>query len=174
MEELPSLSEFRLATDIQAVLTVIGRRNRAYEEGKDLRLDLTSADLRTADLRRAQLQHAILHVARLEAAYLQDAELEDAYLLRADLRRACLHRVGLQGAHLRGAQLQEADFEDAKLQDANLGEAQLKGARHLTDQQLLTVGTLYKAQLDQDQEERIKHQKRSLFDRPSWWKDEPE
>ena len=69
MEELPTPSEFRLATDIQAVLTVLGRRDRTYENGKEQHLHLTNADLRTADLREGWLQGANLYQADLEGAH---------------------------------------------------------------------------------------------------------
>jgi hypothetical protein len=35
----------KLATDIQAILTVLGRRTQTYGDGEDQRLDLTGTDL---------------------------------------------------------------------------------------------------------------------------------
>jgi hypothetical protein len=43
-----------LAIDIQAILTVLGRRTRTYGKGEDRRLDLSYTDLHEVDLRGAQ------------------------------------------------------------------------------------------------------------------------
>jgi type II secretory pathway pseudopilin PulG len=70
------------ATDIQALLTVIGRRHREYDlEGQ--RLDLRGTDLRGADLREAHLEGANLSEAHLERANLRGAHFEEAYLHEA-------------------------------------------------------------------------------------------
>lgn len=185
MEELPTPSEFRLATDIQAVLTVLGRRTHTHKKGDKQRLNLMNADLRTADLREARLQGANLYKARLEGAYLQDAQLQDTYLRGAQLQRACLQRVQLQGAHLRDAQLQRADLRGARLQGAGLQDAQLQGAdlrgaqldraclakaqlqgvQFSGVEQLLTVKTLYGADLDPLLWEQIHQRDSSLLDK---------
>jgi hypothetical protein len=60
--------------DIQAVLTVIGRRARTYLKGEKQVLDLREADLRGADLWEAHLEKAYLMEAHLEGAYLGEAE----------------------------------------------------------------------------------------------------
>jgi Pentapeptide repeats (8 copies) len=108
--------------DIQAILTVLGRRTRTFGKGEDQRLNLSSIDLRHAALRGAQLQGADLSVALLQGANLQRAQLQDADLSVAQLQGANLSDAGLQGADLRGAQLQ----------GANLQRANLKGAIGLT------------------------------------------
>jgi uncharacterized protein YjbI with pentapeptide repeats len=128
--------------DIQAILTVIGRRDHSYER-EDQYLDLSETDipgvnLAGADLRKANLSGANLHGAflggahlrgaylagaDLRYAYLGDAELDGAYLEDADLRRAQLDR-----AHLRGAQLIRTDLRDAVLRDADLTKSYLREA----------------------------------------------
>ena len=95
-----------LRTDIQAILTVIGRRTRTYGNGEDLRLDLSGTDLRRVNLRNAHLEGAELWGAHLEEADLQGAHLESAYLIGARL----------EGALLGGAHLERADFLHAHLQ----------------------------------------------------------
>jgi hypothetical protein len=81
-------------TGIQAILTVLWRRDKAGKAG-DVELDLRATDLRGADLRRADLQKANLSEANLQKARLQGADLSEA---------------NLQGANLRGANLQGADL----------------------------------------------------------------
>jgi len=113
--------EPRPAGDVQAILTVLGRR-RAEWDGE--RLDLRQTDLRGANLRGAHLEGADLRAARLKAADLTDAHLEDALLMEAQLEDA-----RLTGAHLVGANLNNASLEDAWLDGADLDRAILMGAR---------------------------------------------
>lgn len=105
-----------LPTDIQAVLTVIGRRTRTYGQGERRRLELPRTDLRRADLR----------VARLEGV-----DLREAYLHEADLWGAELHETDLKGAHLDGAHLVRAHLHGVDLVRADLGGANLGGANLL-------------------------------------------
>jgi Pentapeptide repeats (8 copies) len=95
------------AADIQAALTVVGRR-------------VPKRDVRPIDLRGASLRDADLYDARLGAAFLGDtdltgADLRKADLTRANLTRANLTRANLTGANLTGANLTGANFEDAVL-----------------------------------------------------------
>ncbi|HEX4772228.1 MAG TPA: pentapeptide repeat-containing protein [Bryobacteraceae bacterium] len=76
-EEIPELEK-----DIQAVLTVIGRRKRESDKG---RLDLSNVDLRRADVREAHLEEAKLWGAHLEKADLWGAHLEEAWLLQPQI-----------------------------------------------------------------------------------------
>jgi uncharacterized protein YjbI with pentapeptide repeats len=109
--------------DIQAILTVIGRRQRTYRNGEELRLDLSETDLRRANCRRAHLEGAELRGARLDRADLQQAHLEDAWLRRVHLEGALLN-----AAHLENADLLFADLEFAELVEGHLEEAHLAGA----------------------------------------------
>ena len=127
-----------LTTDIQAILTVFGRRSRIYGKGEDQRLDLTGTDLRGARLQEAHLEGVDLQGAHLEGADLQhvhledadltDAHLEDARLLEAHLERAVLWYAHLEGALLRQAYLKRAELCEAYLEGAALWEAHLEGA----------------------------------------------
>jgi hypothetical protein len=74
-----------LATDIQAILTVIRRREWSYEKmGQNL--DLHRTDLHGANLMDAHLEDADLTDADLTDAVLGDAHLECAVLTNAVLR----------------------------------------------------------------------------------------
>jgi hypothetical protein len=100
-EELPDPhSQPRPKEDIQAILTVLGRRTRVYKDGEEQRLNLAKTDLRGAQLRGARLQGVILHDAHLERkTNLRNARLEGALLDRAHLGAS----TNLKGAHLEGA-----------------------------------------------------------------------
>jgi hypothetical protein len=102
--------------DIQAILTVIGRRSFSYHNGEAGPLELRKTNLRGADLWTANLSWA---------------HLEDA-----DLRGAHLGWVNLSGARLRGTKLNGADLFNTDLSQAELCGADLKEAKRLKYEQL--------------------------------------
>ena len=114
--------------DIQAILTVIGRRTRTYGKGESQGLNLSASQLKGANLWKAQLEGANLWKAQLEGANLSGAQLEGANLSGAQLEGANLSGAQLEGANLSGAQLKGADLSWAQLEGANLWKAQLEGA----------------------------------------------
>src|SRR5271165_1834815 len=109
------------AADIQAILTVLGRRDRTYER-EDRHLDLSGTDLRGVkllhkeNLSGADLDGADLSVAdltgqvNLSATQLNSADLRGVSLDKADLRGASLQRANLYAASLRNTNLREADL----------------------------------------------------------------
>jgi len=112
--------------DIQAALTVIGRR-----KGQELP-DLAKVDIRGANLSGANLSGADLSEAYLNSAFLSGASLSGANLLGVNLTGANLtfgklSRVDLTGADLSGANLGFADLTGAYLGGANLTGANLGG-----------------------------------------------
>ena len=140
-----------LRTDIQAVMTVIGRRKHRYGEGEweTQRLDLRQTDLRLlqaakanltgVNLSGAHLEHANLSEAQLEgadlfAACLEGADLSEAQLEGALLFATCLEGADLSGVYLEGKDLSYTDLEGvnlsgAHLEDADMSEAHLEDAR---------------------------------------------
>jgi Pentapeptide repeats (8 copies) len=151
-----------LATDIQAILTVIRRRERSYEKSGQ-NLDLHGADLHGADLQGANLQDAYLESANLRDAKLQGANLRGANLQFAVLKDAVLNaarpcpitnlegahleRAELQGANLEGANLKRANLQYAYLESANLRDAELQGA-NLDSTSLSTTHNLTQEQIN--------------------------
>jgi uncharacterized protein YjbI with pentapeptide repeats len=130
------------ATDIQASLTVIGRRAAGtgnvdltgahIPKANLLEADLTGANLTGvnltgADLTRVRLTRADLTHADLRGARLTGADLTSAYLTGADLTGADLTHARLTGTDLFNADLTHADLTGADLTGANLG-ARLAGA----------------------------------------------
>ncbi len=110
--------ETKINTDIQAILTVIGRRKWIENEPEYINLSFTN--LQNANLWKANLQNANFQGANLQEAQLYEANLQNTYLHKANLQNAILQR-----ANLREAFLEEANLENAILQRANLQEAQL-------------------------------------------------
>ncbi|WP_442946379.1 pentapeptide repeat-containing protein [Nostoc sp. 'Peltigera membranacea cyanobiont' 210A] len=138
----------KICTDIQAALTVIGRRNckndlenqrlnldninikRAQLKGANLQgADLREANLQKADLREANLQGTDLRKANLQGTDLRKANLQGAVLWQANLQEADLRKANLQGAFLWQANLQKAVLLEANLQGTDLTEANLQGAK---------------------------------------------
>jgi hypothetical protein len=126
--------------DIQAILTVVGRRSDYHREGtfgdgrkiEDGPINLHDTDLRGADLGGAHLKSAVLAGADLRGASLAGAHLQHAIVEDADLR----------GANLWGADLRHVYFfadtllQDAVLNEADLRAADLSRATELTQEQL--------------------------------------
>jgi hypothetical protein len=137
-----------LATDIQAALTVIGRRSVGIEI-----VDLSGANLSGADLIDANLSLAHLIDANLSLAHLIDANLSLAHLIDANLSGASLSGANLWLANLSGANLSHANLSHANLIDANLSgahliDASLSGA-DLSGADLSDAHALTQPQLDQ-------------------------
>ncbi len=126
-EGTTSQQEVHPRADIQAVLTVLGRRDASQENENQL-LDLSGTNLAGADLRKAHLTRADFTEADLRGADLREADLREADLREADLREADLREADLRGAFLYVGDLREADLSVANLGGADLSGADLSGA----------------------------------------------
>lgn len=112
--------------DIQAALTVLGRRNTANDNG--IRIDLRSSCLTGASLSGAKLDHANFELADLSNANLSDAHLSDTFFFGATLRSTNFEGADLRRAFLRASDLGHAQFSKANLDSANLSSAKLQVA----------------------------------------------
>ncbi len=119
-EQLP-----KIPTDIQAALTVIGRRKWKNEE-ENQRIDLHNTDIRGADLTGANLKKANLNAVILEDANLVEANLEEAELRAANLKNSNFYKAILDKAILCQANLERANLQAADLKETKLSEAILK------------------------------------------------
>jgi hypothetical protein len=125
------LPERTTRPDIQAALTVIGRRDTAHDQQL---INLAGANLTLAtlslagNLTRAIFVGAIFVGANLTHADLGGADLTGADLTGATLTGAYLTVTTLTGAHLTGADLTGAHLTDADLTGADLRRADLTGA----------------------------------------------
>lgn len=126
-----------LATDIQAALTAIARRDVSKEPEKqklDLRYinisnaDLTEGNLEGADFTGADLRGVIFYGAKLKAVDFSGVNLQEAVMYEADLHEALFYEANLQMAILRKANLNNAVFYGADLQSATLYDANLSEA----------------------------------------------
>ena len=122
----------RPPTDIQAILTVIGRRETTGKGRRNARLNLSQTHLVGAELTEAKLDGAILSDADLSKAHLSDAYLSGAHLRGAHLRGTILIGTDLTGTILSGADLALAHLELAK----NLTTGDVKLAKNWRKAQL--------------------------------------
>ncbi len=131
------ISSRRIPTDIQAVMTILSRRD-ASKDRDDRSIGLRESNLRAAnlngvelwgaDLWRVNLREAQLWQAKLAGAFLGRANLSDASLWEADLHGAYLWKANFEGANLTEANLEQANLEGANLKGANLLQANLINA----------------------------------------------
>jgi uncharacterized protein YjbI with pentapeptide repeats len=117
----------KVPTDIQAVMTILGRRDTSKDR-PDRIIELRESNLRDADLNGIELWGADLWKVNLREAQLWQAKLAGASLGRANLREASLWQADLEGAYLWKANLEGANLTEANLEQANLDGSNLKGA----------------------------------------------
>ncbi|HTG16715.1 MAG TPA: pentapeptide repeat-containing protein [Blastocatellia bacterium] len=132
------LDDRRASADVQAIMTVIGRRARTFGDGEQEPLNLSSTDLRYIRVEHAHLEGAVLCDAHLEWCVLNHAHLEKADLTGAVLRGSRLKDAHLEGSQLRGAYMEGGKFQraffagahvSAYLEDAILVETHLEGCK---------------------------------------------
>ena len=127
----------RLATNIQTILSVIGRRKWLNEEVEQNHfLNLRKTNLKYADLRNAwliganfrgtNLERANLMGANLAGAFLAESNLKNANLLNANLEEADLRKANFEGVKLTGVNFQGANFTGVNIKGADLSESLLK------------------------------------------------
>ena len=119
-----------VTTDVQAILTVLGRRNTIYEKPGQ-RLDLS----------KTHLQGAILMDANLQWVTFMGANLRQILFFRVNLQGAIFQNAILQGANFRESNLNSAYFQCAifigtDLQGACIRNADLSEARNLDREQV--------------------------------------
>ncbi|MDM9380622.1 pentapeptide repeat-containing protein [Chlorogloeopsis sp. ULAP01] len=134
--EIESNPSSKIRADIQAALSVIGRRD-ATKDPKSQQIDLSYTDIRGVNLHNANLKGVNLYQANLSEANLVDANLQEsvlsaanlsgANLSGANLSRAILNAANLRAANLTGANLTEANLFLANLHGTNLDRANLAG-----------------------------------------------
>jgi len=134
-----NIDSYKIPQDIQAAITVIGRRNIENDPENDERIDLTGANLNSVRFVEVKLDKCRFYGTKLNKAVfsfchfdkvnLDCSELDEAqFSNRSKLVEASLSEASLIKADLPGADLTDADLTDAVLTKANLTLAELKGA----------------------------------------------
>ncbi len=115
----------RVRADLQAILSVIGRRHAPFDPSQG-HIDLHGTSLARAYLPYAHLERAFLYETNLDGAILQGANLRGATLWKTTLTGATLEGAHLEGADLTGVagltreQLKVAHFDDSTKLPAHL------------------------------------------------------
>jgi hypothetical protein len=108
--------ERKVREDIQAALSVIGRRKWVEQEEKlGQVIDLSNTFLRGANLKEARLSGAILSKSDLSMSDLTGADLTFADLTGADLTGTYLNKADLSGSDLFGTDFTGVSLIEAKL-----------------------------------------------------------
>ncbi len=144
----------RPATDIQAILTVLGRRRvlsgdryHLFLGGVDIRGTYAEfADFNGANFGGAHLDGASFDESKFKEAGFGGAHLTGSHFTNCDLQksifvRADLAKVKFYQARLGGADLKESNLEGAWFVDADLCGADLRRARGATVQQIAEAWT---------------------------------
>lgn len=126
----------RLGADVQAALTVLGRRDTTRDGDTRIDLshtclggaDLSGLDLGSADFLGADLSRSVVVGADLANANLVFAHLGEAVVIRTTLTNATLGRADLAGTRIRGVDLTGASLYQANLAGSNLVGTNLSGA----------------------------------------------
>lgn len=123
--------------DIQAALTVIGRRKRDRDPDRQC-INLRETNLSRAYLERANFQKADLRGSSLQGANLCEADFSSADLSDVDFAKAFLDSAIFTGATLTHAKfnkhvsgIENFSYRDAKFDKANLWWADFSGANLL-------------------------------------------
>jgi hypothetical protein len=122
--------------DLQAAMTVIGRRNLAYESDQSLRLNLRYANLRELNLESAHLEGADLndvnlYGTQLDLACLTGASLRGVYFVGASLAGADLRRAVISGVMTTAAPMPNADLREAVMQNIDTDVPSVDGKTNL-------------------------------------------
>jgi hypothetical protein len=113
-EKAVATATSQMSTDIQAVLTVIGRRKYPdYHIAKMKLLDLRDTNLQRADLSFANLEGVFFSGVNLERAFFYETNLERGILYSANLKRIKFSNVKLYKGKIKNAHLEGADLTGA-------------------------------------------------------------
>jgi len=121
-----------VAADVQAVISVLGRRPRA-ELHENRNLDLQKVNLSGVNLRGANLAFADLRGSKLFQADLSEADLSFGFLVNidfrgADMTSAKLNEANLTSSSLSGSTSRVTILKNANLTNAKAGFSNFRGA----------------------------------------------
>ena len=133
-----------IAPEIQAILTVLGRRNPEYDQ-RGFRLELIDTHLHGARLMDANLEHVMFTGANLRNATFFRVNFRGAIFQDANL-----HGTVLQESKLIGCFFERAILQGADLQGSDITKADLREARYVTEEQVKSANNGWLAQLPAD------------------------
>jgi uncharacterized protein YjbI with pentapeptide repeats len=128
------------STDVQAILTVLGRRSEKNRRDELQPLDLSGTDLRGMTLKGAVFEKTLFYGAWLNAANMIGGHFSEAEFGGTRLRFAQACDADFSKAYMRFADFKGADLTRAKMINTELEYAIFKYA--ITDETVLTGANL--------------------------------
>jgi hypothetical protein len=120
------------ATEIQAILTVLGRRRREHgREQRRQKLDLSYCDFRGANFGRAHMEGTDFGWANMEGAWFNFAHVEGASFDLAHMEGTICYAAHVEGASFSAAHVEGASFVRVHLEEADFISAYVEGASFL-------------------------------------------
>jgi uncharacterized protein YjbI with pentapeptide repeats len=116
----------KVTADVQAALTVIGRRPEI--EAKDRHLDLYHCGLNDANLAGTDLRNAMIYYSVLINTSFASANLDGAGLSFCSAKRAAFSHASAKNAHFVNASYTNGWFLEANLTDADFYGCDLSGS----------------------------------------------
>ena len=134
----------RLREDIQAALTIIGRRGHGKggterleeEETQEYCIDLSHCDLSEALLTEANFSNARLQNSNLTHVAFMQADLSDTWMKEATLNDTWFSGADISGAWLDGAKMVNTRFEDTITARAHAHKGNFSKCINLTQEQV--------------------------------------
>jgi len=115
-----------ITADVQAAMSVLGRRSSVEEERHSL--DLYHCGLNEADLTNADLRRAMFFYSSLVGTRFYKSRLDDAGLSFCHAERASFNGVSARGAHFVNAVYRKAYFINGDFTDADFYACDLTGS----------------------------------------------
>jgi uncharacterized protein YjbI with pentapeptide repeats len=144
----------KIATDVQAALTIIGRR-KTEQDSKTDKINLSGTDLSGADLSKSNFSSANIRTSNLIGTNLSNSnlaqiDLTESNLTNSDLswsnlNEAKLIRVNLTNSNMIGADLSKGKLMGSILHEANLRQVKMQSV--ILDTVDLSEANLYFADL---------------------------
>ncbi len=131
LKEIP-----KIATDVQTVLTIIGRRKIEQDSNRLTdSINLNGVDLHSAELQNINLSRVSFVGSNLSNAMLFGTNINLSFLVATNLSYANLSYTNLSGSSLVGANLRGANFDNTILGTAQFDGADLRDAKSLKFEQ---------------------------------------
>lgn len=176
-DETLGLYEKVLSAEIQAAITVIGRRDITYEKKNKIGIHLAGSYLPYSIIYQPNFQDAIMsHVnfsksliynANFEETLLNRSNFKGAYAFDANFKNASLTAANFEDTTISGSSFRGADLKSVKWIMADLKEADLTEAENLDIDELCNAKTLFRAKLDSEVKRQIKSKCPQLLENPA-------
>jgi len=169
MEKLVSEYDKPMETELQAILTALGKRkSRDVEKEEKIQVDIRDATLYNINLSDLDFNNSVFIRVLLSG---EEAKFVRTVFIDSDLRNSIFEQADLRGAKFDGAYILQTNFDGANLEEASFIGSTFKddyGNMNIEKvvEQFSKVKTLYKAEFDQEIKMAINDKYPELFEKP--------